>query len=55
VSKPSPVVEEFLSKSPKEQVEWLDSVEANKTMLKDLKAGKDVKWTKTFEDYFANM
>jgi hypothetical protein len=49
------VVEEFLSKSPREQVEWLDDIEANRTMRKDLKAGKDVRWTKEFEDYFANL
>ena len=49
------IVEELLSKSPKEQVEWLDAVEANKTTERDLKAGKDVKWTNASVDYFANM
>lgn len=55
VPKPSPVIEEFLSKSPKEQAEWLDAVDANRTMRGDLKAGKDVKWTNEFADHFANM
>jgi hypothetical protein len=47
-------VEEFLSKTPKEQNEWLDDVEANKTLVRDLRNGNDVRWTKAFEDYFAN-
>ncbi len=53
--KHSPVIEEFLSKSPREQVEWLDAIEADKTMPEDLRAGKDVKWTKAFAEHFANM
>lgn len=47
-------VEKFLSKTPKEQNEWLDDVEANKTLVRNLRNGKDVRWTKAFEDYFAN-
>ena len=54
-SKPSAIVTEFLSKSLKEQKEWLADIEANRTMLQDLKAGKEVRWTNDFEDYFANM
>lgn len=57
--KPSEIVQELLSKSPKEQVEWLGRVdartEANRTMEKDLRAGKDVLMTPEFEDYFANQ
>jgi predicted transcriptional regulator len=49
------IAEELLSKSSKEQVEWLDDVEANKTLVRDLRNGKDVRWTKAFEDYFANL
>lgn len=48
-------VDTFLSKSPKEQVAWLDRIEANKTMEKDLRSGKDVLMTTKFEEFFANF
>ena len=48
------IVKELLSRSPKEQVEWLDRIEANKTMQDDLRTGKDVPMTAQFEEEFAN-
>jgi len=48
-------VERFSNCSPKEQLEWLADVEANKTMEEDLRAGKDVRMTAKFAEYFGNM
>lgn len=48
-------VVKFLEKSPKEQLALLDNIEANKTMAKDLREGKEVRWTGNFVDQFANM
>jgi hypothetical protein len=47
-------VKEFLNLSPKEQVAWLDRIEANKTLEKDLRSGKDVPMTAKFVEDFAN-
>ena len=48
-------VDELLSLPPKEQLKWLDAVEANESMVPNLRAGKDVPMTEVFKDYFANM
>jgi hypothetical protein len=56
--KQSAVVAEFLSKSPREQVAWLDAADARKSLakdLKDLKAGKDVAMTPALAEEFANL
>jgi hypothetical protein len=47
-------VDELLSLPPTEQVKWLDAVEANESMVENLKAGKDVPMTEAFKDHFAN-
>lgn len=49
------IAKEFLSKSSQEQTAWLDRIEANKTMEKDLRSGKDVLMTTKFEEFFANF
>ena len=48
-------VDELLSLPPAEQVKWLEAVEANESMVSNLKSGGDVPMTEAFKDYFANM
>jgi hypothetical protein len=47
-------VDEFLSLPPKERLKWLEAVEANESMVENLKGGKDVLMTEAFKKHFAN-
>jgi hypothetical protein len=51
----SSAVERFSSCSPKEQLEWLEDIEADKTMEEDLRNGMEVRMTAKFIEYFANL
>jgi hypothetical protein len=48
-------VERFLSRSPEKQLEWLEDIESDRTMERDLRTGNDARMTAKFVDYFANL
>lgn len=49
-----PNAERLLSLPIKEQLAWLDRIEANQTLEKDLRSGKEVLMTSEFAETFAN-
>jgi SOS-response transcriptional repressor LexA len=48
-------VDRLLNCPLKERLEWLEDIEADKTMERDLTAGKEVRMTAKFAEHFANL